>query len=208
MRSMRFTCVLLLLGALVSSATRATAELPKSEATPGSSLAGQLLVAAPDIGDPRFYHAVILIVEHDKNGALGIMVNQPVGERSLASLMAAIGESDSGVAGSVRIFVGGPVEPRLGFIVHSADYHRGETIDIDGRVAMTASPEILRDIAHNSGPRKSLVAFGYTGWAPGQLEGELARSGWFTIPEDPKLIFDDDRDKVWDEATARRTVPL
>ncbi len=92
--------------------------------------------------------------------------------------------------------------------MHSADYHRTGTIDIDGRVAMTANPEILRDIGHHQGPKQSLVAFGYAGWGPGQLEGELALGGWFTVPEDPKLVFDVDRDKLWDEAMKHRTISL
>jgi len=102
----------------------------------------------------------------------------------------------------------GPVEPQAGFVVHSTDYHRTGTIDIDGRVAMTASPEVLRDIGHNEGPRKTLVAFGYAGWGPGQLEGELALDAWFTVPEEPGLVFDADRQKLWDELVKRRTIPL
>ena len=126
----------------------------------------------------------------------------------MANLLHAIGQDTTGIVGNVRIFAGGPVEPQIGFIVHSSEYHLSQTIDIDGRVAMTSSPQVLRDIGHGKGPNKSLVAFGYAGWGPGQLESELARHGWFTIPEDPKLVFDMDRDKVWDAALARRTVPL
>jgi putative transcriptional regulator len=92
--------------------------------------------------------------------------------------------------------------------VHSSDYHRPETLDVDGRFAMTSSREVLRDIAANAGPMKSLVAFGYAGWGPGQLEGELAHNVWYTAPADPALVFDDDRDKVWEHATARRTQDL
>src|SRR5947207_3022162 len=93
-----------------------------------SSLAGQLLIAAPNMGDPRFYQTVVLLVLHDRNGAMGIIINRPLEERPFASLLAALGESTTGVAGSVRIFAGGPVQPELGFVLHSADYHRGETI--------------------------------------------------------------------------------
>src|SRR5262249_20217114 len=118
------------------------------------------------------------------------------------------GEEAPAVAGSVVIFAGGPVQPEIGFVVHSADYHRAETLAIDGRVAMTSSREILRDIANKQGPQKSLIAFGYAGWAPGQLEGELAHGFWFTAPEDPALVFDLDRDKVWDDAMKRRTQEL
>ena len=173
-----------------------------------TSLAGQLLIAAPTIGDPRFAHTVILIVRHDKDGALGIVINRPVGERSIAALLEATGHDDADVAGIVRVFAGGPVQPELGFVVHSAEYRRAETVDVDGRVAMTASRQVLLDIGHNQGPEKSLFALGYAGWGPGQLEDEMARNNWFTTPEEPKLVFDEDRDKLWDEAMARRTREL
>jgi putative transcriptional regulator len=173
-----------------------------------TSLAGQLLIATPTIGDPRFAHTVILMVRHDKEGALGIVINRPVGERSIAALLEATGHDDADVAGIVRVFAGGPVQPELGFVVHSAEYRRAETVDVDGRVAMTASRQVLLDIGHNQGPEKSLFALGYAGWGPGQLDGELARHNWFTTPEEPKLVFDDDRDNLWEDAMARRTREL
>lgn len=173
-----------------------------------NSLVGQLLIAAPSIGDPRFAHSVILIIRHDAEGAFGIVINRPIGESSIKSLLEAAGDSDPDVAGSVRVFAGGPVQPELGFVVHSAEYRRAETINVDGHVAMTASRQVLRDIGHHQGPEKSLFAFGYAGWGPTQLEGEIARQDWFTTPEEAKLIFDDDRDKLWEEAMARRTREL
>jgi putative transcriptional regulator len=160
------------------------------------------------MGDPRFLQTVILMVQHDRNGALGIVINRPVGDRPLAGLLQALGEKDPGVAGTVRIFAGGPVQPDIGFVLHSADYHRPDTVDIDGHVAMTSSREILRDIANHRGPKKSLIAFGYAGWAPGQLEGELAHGFWYTTPQDADLVFDDDRDELWDHAMKRRTQDL
>ena len=173
-----------------------------------SSLAGQLLIAAPNMGDPRFYQTVVLLVLHDRNGAMGIVVNRPLDERSFASVLEAVGESATGIAGSVRIFAGGPVQPELGFVLHSADYHRGETIAIDGHLAMTSSREILRDIAKGRGPKQSLVAFGYAGWGPGQLDGELAQRSWFTTPADANLVFEEARDRVWENAMTRRTQDL
>src|ERR1700757_854718 len=147
---------------------------------PGTeSLAGQLLIAAPAICDPRFAHSVILVIRHDKAGAFGIVINRPVGERSITSLLEATGDSDPAATGNVQVFAGGPVQPELGFVVHSAEYHREETVDVDGRVAMTSSRQILRDMGHNQGPEKSLCAFGYAGWGPAQLEGEVARHDWF-----------------------------
>lgn len=194
----------LALAALLLPAILFGAAAPYPSSAAGSDpLVGKLLVASPGMGERLFYRTVILIVEHNEGGALGIVINQPFEERSIASLLEGIGKKEPGVEGSVRIFAGGPMEPSIGFIVHSTDYRRPETLDIDGRIAMTSSPEVLRDMGHKKGPQKSLIAFGYTGWGPGQLEVELARHDWFTIPEDPKLIFDDDRKQVWTNAMAR-----
>jgi putative transcriptional regulator len=173
-----------------------------------TSLAGQLLIAAPNMGDPRFYQTVVLLVLQDRNGAMGIVVNRPLEERPLASLLEVLGETATGVAGSVRIFAGGPVQPELGFVLHSADYHRPDTVGIEGHLAMTSSREILRDIANGRGPKQSLVAFGYAGWGPGQLEGELAQRFWFTTPADANLVFEEARDRLWENAMTRRTQDL
>jgi putative transcriptional regulator len=195
--------ILALLGVLASvTATPSDA----AEATP--SLKGQLLIATPAMRDPRFDRAVILMLQHDGDGAMGIVINRPLGERPLADLLAAFGDKDTKASASVRVFLGGPVQLEVGFVIHGSDYRRPETLDVDARFAATPSREVLRDIARNAGPMKSLIAFGYAGWAPGQLEGELARNAWYTAPADPGLVFDDDRDKVWEHATARRTQDL
>jgi putative transcriptional regulator len=195
----------LVIAAVALPATLPNASLNSSDPPPAhASLAGQVLIATPSMADPRFSRTVIYMVKHDRNGALGIVINRPVGERAAAQILEAIGEPASGAEGSVRIFVGGPVESQRGFILHSAEYSRPETLHVDGRVAMTSSREVLRDIAASKGPKKAIVAFGYAGWAPGQLEGELKLDAWYTSPADLKLIFDDDRDKVWDNAMARR----
>ncbi len=184
-----------------------SAALPTAAQTP-ASLAGQLLVASPSMADPRFDRTVILMVRHDKDGAFGIVVNRPIGERPLAALLEILGEKDTTVAGKVRIFAGGPVQPEMGFVIHSSDYHRPGTTDINARVAMTSSRDILRDIGNNNGPKQSLITFGYAGWAPGQLEGELARRDWVIAPGDPRLIFEEDRDKVWESAFSQRMQDL
>lgn len=172
------------------------------------SLAGQLLIAAPTIGDPRFSHAVILMLRQDDSGAFGIVINQPTEERTIASLLQAAGDNETGIEGSLQVFAGGPVQPELGFVVHSPDYHDAATMTIGREVAMTADKQILREIGHHKGPKKALFAFGYAGWGPGQLEGEIAQHAWFTTTGDPKLIFDDDRGRLWDDAMARRTREL
>jgi putative transcriptional regulator len=175
---------------------------------PPPSLRGQLLIATPAMRDTRFDRAVILMVRHDGDGAMGIVINRPLGEKPLADLLAAFGTRDIAASGNVRIFLGGPVQLEVGFVIHGTDYRRPETLEVDARLAATSSREVLRDIAVNAGPMKSLIAFGYAGWAPGQLEAELARNVWYTAPADPGLVFDDDRDKVWEHATARRTQDL
>jgi putative transcriptional regulator len=172
------------------------------------SLAGQLLVAAPWIGDPRFERTVILIVEDGPDGAVGIVINKPIGDQPLASVFKALGQKESDVAGSVRIFSGGPVQPEAGFVVHSADYHRPETVALTDRVSMTSSVAILQDIGDKKGPAKSLIAFGYAGWGPDQLEHEIEDHAWGIAEADPTLVFDDDRDKVWEDARSHSTQHL
>ncbi len=200
---------LLSLAAMLWSATLSPTNPPSpGMEPPHASLAGDLLIASPQIGDPRFWHTVILIVVQDDGGTLGIVINRPVATVPLDGLLKAVGLNSAGIKGTIRIFAGGPMTPTVGYILHSAEYHRAGTIDIDGHVAMTQSPDILLDIGHGHGPKKSLIAFGYAGWAPGQLEFELARGDWFIIPETGKLVFDDKRDHVWDDAMARRTTPL
>jgi putative transcriptional regulator len=200
---------LLALAAILLPATLLHAALQNPAEAPGqASLAGQILIASPGMLDPRFDHTVVLMVRHSASGALGIVLNRPLGERPLARILDAIGEKDSAVTGTLRIFSGGPVQPEIGFVIHSTEYRRPETIEINAGIAMTSSREILRDIASQHGPEKMLVAFGYAGWGPGQLEGELAQRAWFTGAADNKLIFDEDREKVWDDAIAHRTQDL
>jgi putative transcriptional regulator len=196
--------MLALAGMALSVLPRATPSTA-AERPAQPSLQGQLLIATEAIGDPRFDHAVILMVRHDRDGAVGIVINHPIGERPLADILAALGAKDAAAPGSVRIFLGGPVRPQVGFVIHGTDYNRAETRVVDDRFATTSSLEVLRDIATKNGPAKSLVAFGYAGWAAGQLEDELADRAWYVAPADPELVFDADRGKVWERAVARRT---
>ena len=173
-------------------------------AAPADPPAGELLIASAQIQDPRFYHAVILILRHNQDGAFGIVINHPLATQTIATLLAAAGDDDTTVEGAIPVLSGGPVQPELGFVVHSADYRTAATMAVDGKVAMTASQEALKDIGHHKGPKKYFFAFGYAGWGAGQLDGEIARKDWFTAPEALDLVFDDDRGAVWDKALARR----
>jgi putative transcriptional regulator len=201
LRRLGLIVALLLQTALLKAALPAN---PDEEPAP-PSLAGQLLVAAPSMEDPRFARTVILIVQHSPSGAVGIVINKPIGEISLASVFEALGQKGGDVSGDVRVFSGGPVEPEVGFVVHSADYHRPETVAVTDRLSMTSSLDILRDIGAKKGPAKVLVAFGYAGWGPDQLEHEIELHAWGVAEADPALIFDEDRDKVWDYAWEHRT---
>jgi putative transcriptional regulator len=199
-----------LLGVIAAAAVALSVEalhaaLPADSDTSGrTSYAGQLLIAAPSLQGSPFDRAVILMAQHSRDGALGIVINRPLSERPIASLIEAFGVDATDVNGSVQVYLGGPVSPEIGFVVHSAEYHLTDTIDIDGKVALTAAPDVLRDIGHGKGPSKSLVAFGYAGWGPSQLDDEIARGDWYNVAEDPTLVFDDDRAKLWADAMARR----
>jgi putative transcriptional regulator len=195
----------LVAAALGLAAVEPTPLSPAPEnAAPADPPSGNLLIASTQIQDPRFYHAVVLILQHTSDGAFGIIINHKLATESIATLLAAAGDNDKSVEGTIPVFSGGPVQTELGFVVHSADYRTADTMRVDGKVAMTASKEVLKDIGHGKGPKKYFFAFGYAGWGAGQLEGEIARNDWFTATEDSALVFDDDRDAVWDKAIAKR----
>jgi putative transcriptional regulator len=197
-------CCFAAAAAIAVSATALQAALPTSPDVSGpTSFTGQLLIATAALRGPPFEHTVILVAQHNKDGALGVVINRPIEERSIANLLDAFGADASGVSGKVRVYLGGPVDPQIGFVLHSADYHSDDDVDIDGRVALATGPEILRDIGLGKGPRQSLVAFGYAGWGPSQLDEEILKGVWTAVPEDPALVFDDDRTKVWTDAMAR-----
>ena len=207
----RFAIAALLLVVLLAVGHPAEPQ-PSAEPPPG-----QLLIASAAIQDPRFQHSVVLLLRHDASGAFGLIINHPVGERSLAELLAAIdrkanpdtaGGQDNTIEGTIRVFRGGPVQPQLGFVVHSPEYRRPQTLVVGDKLAMTADKEVLRDIGHHQGPAKYLFVLGYAGWGAGQLEGEIARRSWTTAPADGKLIFDEGREKLWDIVYALRIQDL
>jgi putative transcriptional regulator len=201
---LRFLCILLVALLAPSALSRAELSGPDDKPAP-ASLVGQLLVASPDMGDPRFEHAVILVVQHGSDGALGLVINNPVGEQPVAEVLKALGEDEGDAAGNVRIFLGGPVQPEAGFVIHGADYRLPETIVVTDRVSVTSSAALLKDIGSGRGPAKSLVVFGYAGWSAGQLEHEMQMHVWALAEADPALVFDEDREKVWELAWQRRT---
>ncbi len=190
----------------------AAAETPSALSTKPKSahsayLAGQMLVATPKMADPRFAKTVIFMVSHDASGALGLVVNRTLGTASLAELLKGLGMEAQGVTGDIRIHYGGPVDPRAGFILHTTTGQgadaRPPSIIVNGDITFTTQLSVLKDIAVGKGPEKSMVIFGYAGWGPRQLEGEINRDDWTTAPADPDLIFDETLESKWEKARAR-----
>ncbi len=171
-------------------------------------LAGQLLVATKHIGDPRFAHTVIFMVAHDENGAFGLVVNRVYGQGPLKKFLEGFKIEADGIEGEIQLHYGGPVEPGVGFVLHTGDYDGPGTRKVVGGLAMTTEMGILKAMANGHGPRLALFALGYAGWGPGQLEGEIARGDWFSAPADEKLIFDNNVDTMWDRASDRAGLKL
>ena len=172
------------------------------------SLTGQFLVATEALGDPRFARTVIYMIRHDGSGAMGLIVNRPVGDLPLAPLLRQFGLDDRGVGSTIRAHYGGPVESGRGFVLHTAEYATEGTERVAGDVALTSRPGVLGDIAHGAGPRRFLFALGYAGWAAGQLENEIDVGAWITVPADSALLFDADDAHKWERATARRRLTI
>lgn len=168
-------------------------------------LSGQLLVAMPGADDNNFAGSVVYVCAHSAEGAMGIVINRPAEHLSFVDLLQQLEliPEDQGIMvprslECMSVFVGGPVETGRGFVLHSADYFSEEnTLAIDGSVCLTATIDILRAIAHGGGPHKSLLALGYAGWAPGQLESEIQANGWLTCPGDTELVFDPRADEKY-----------
>lgn len=184
------------------------AALAPATAADGNSLAGQLLVAAPGMPDPRFAETVIFMVRHDRTGAMGIVVNRPVGMVSLEELLSSTGQDLDGIQGEIVVRTGGPVGQDMGFLLHSTDYKTEGTIQITERIAMSGRPEVMADVARGKGPRRFLLAFGYAGWSAGQLEREMSHADWFGVPADDAIVFDDNDMTKWQRASSRRGIDL
>jgi putative transcriptional regulator len=174
-------------------------------------LDGQLLLAMPAMVDPRFARAVIYMCAHSPEGAMGIVVNQRAPNISFPKLLEQLDIGVSAPEGAINLPVdkmpvhfGGPVETGRGFVLHTSDYYVADsTLPIDDSVCLTATIDILRAIATGSGPNRSLLALGYAGWAPGQLESEIHANGWLTCPADVDLVFDANLEGKYEKALAK-----
>lgn len=168
-------------------------------------LDGQFLIAMPGMQDPRFSRAVVYVCAHSPDGAMGIAINQPAPQITFRDLLVQLDiipdERQIRLpepAGHMRVHRGGPVETTRGFVLHSADYFiENSTLPIDEHICLTATLEILKAIASGSGPENAMLALGYAGWAPGQLENEIQENGWLFCRAKPDLIFDPDLDSKY-----------
>ena len=142
-------------------------------------LTGQLLVATPEMRDPRFVETVIYMVKHSSEGAFGLVINRPLAKGPVEDLLKGFGMDSSGAKGEIIVHYGGPVSPSAGFVLHSDDVLLEESAKVANGIAMTSDPKLIEAMAQGKGPRQSLFILGYAGWAPGQLEGEL--SGGFLV---------------------------
>jgi putative transcriptional regulator len=174
-----------------------------SEPEKTKHLDGKLLIAMPAMGDPRFERSLIYMCAHSEDGAMGLIVNKPATELKFADLLEQLNITVSDAAREIRVHLGGPVEHGRGFVLHSHDYESLEsTLKVDDRFGMTATTDILEDLSQGDGPENCLLALGYAGWGPGQLEGEIQANGWLTCDATYDLVFaKGDADK-WEAALA------
>ena len=168
-----------------------------------SSLTGQLLVSMPQMGDPFFARSVVYLCAHNEEGAMGLIVNKTVESLSIDELYAQLKIETVPSGRPQAVHFGGPVAPGQGFVLHSADYREEGTLGIGAEFAMTATIDILRATGQGAGPRQSLVALGYAGWGPGQLDAEIQANGWLLVPADTTLVFDTEDDNKWQRALAK-----
>lgn len=163
-------------------------------------LTGQLLIAMPSMLDARFEKTVIYMCIHNVDGAMGLVINRRLDEISFPELLRSLDIQCDAPDMSVPVQYGGPVETGRGFVLHTEDYEQTGTISVYDGVALTATIEILTAMAEGRGPAKSLLALGYAGWGPGQLDGEIQQNAWLHVPADETILFDTALDGKWDHA--------
>jgi putative transcriptional regulator len=178
---------------------------PDPQSTRGRFLAGQLLIAMPGIGDPRFERSLLLVCAHDDTHAMGLAVNQPVEGLTVPELLSRLKVPNAIELPKDLVVLGGPVERERGFVVHTSDYCAPDlTLEIDGTVSLTATRDVLEAMASGDHrPRRSLLALGYAGWGAGQLEREIRDNVWLTCEPDEELIFAHDHAEKWSKALAK-----
>jgi len=170
--------------------------------TDDTSLTGQLLIAMPAMDDPNFAHSVILLCAHTDEGAMGIVLNQPLAKPSFDALLAQLDVEPVPPARQIQLCQGGPVDHGRGFVLHTSDWISDGSLRVDDRLALTASLDVLQEIAQGGGPKESMLALGYSSWSPGQLDREMQENVWLSAPVELALLFDADHGTKWRRALA------
>jgi putative transcriptional regulator len=167
------------------------------------TLTGQLLVAMPSMGDDRFAQAVIYVCAHTPEAAMGIIINRPLIRPSFDDLLRQLDIEPLPPARRIRVCAGGPVEDSRGFVLHTEDWSSEGSLRVTDTMSLTASLDVLKAIAGGGGPRSGVLALGYAGWGPGQLDEEMQRNAWLSVPADETLVFDADDSSKWRRALAK-----
>jgi len=163
-------------------------------------LTGQCLVAMPGMEDPRFEHSVVYLCTHSDEGAMGLVVNRELPDLTFAELLEQFSITATPACREMRVHFGGPMDPTRGFVLHSSDFMTEASMMVDSRRALTATLDILRAVAEGRGPRRCLLALGYSGWSPGQLDAEIRDNAWLVVPADDTLLFSADAGAKWSRA--------
>jgi putative transcriptional regulator len=163
-------------------------------------LVGKCLVAMPAMQDTNFSRTVVYVCAHTAEGAMGLVVNRTIEQLSFDDILEQMDIEPGIGTQSIRVHFGGPVEAARGFVLHTADYRDEGTLPVDSNVSLTATADVLKDIAKGSGPRRRLMVLGYAGWGSGQLDEELKENAWLICPPDEKLLFGEDNEAKWNTA--------
>jgi putative transcriptional regulator len=161
------------------------------------NLTGKIIVSMPSLTDERFFKTVIYICAHSSEGSMGIIINKKIDYDLYPDLLEQLGIDKPLNNKKLFIRYGGPVESGRGFVLHSDDMMRKETLNINKGVALTSTAEFFDDLAIGKGPKNSILALGYAGWSPGQLEDEIVQNSWMTLSVDTKFLFDDEVSTKW-----------
>lgn len=174
--------------------------VPQTAPVADGFLTGQLLIAMPAMGDPRFAQSVIYLCAHTSDGAMGLVLNRPIVKPTFDELLKQLDVAPLPPARRIRLCAGGPVDNARGFVLHTADWVGEGSLKVNESLALTASLDVLKVIAEGGGPREGILALGYAGWGPGQLEEEIQHNAWLSIPAEEHLVFDTEHDTKWRRA--------
>jgi putative transcriptional regulator len=172
----------------------------------GDFLTGQLLIAMPAMADPRFAQSVIYLCAHTREGAMGLVLNRPLQRPSFDALLRQLDVAPLPPARRIRLCSGGPVDNARGFVLHTADWTGEGSLRVDDGLALTASLDVLKAIAEGGGPREGILALGYAGWGPGQLDAEIRQNAWLSVSADETIVFDGDHDTKWRRALGKLNI--